>query len=272
MKKLSVITINYNNRDGLQKTIEGVINQTFTDYEYIVIDGGSTDGSTDVIRKYAEKIDYWVSEPDKGIYHAMNKGILKAQGEYCNFINSGDYYTQNNILEQIFCQPQSEDILSGLYRTDINQELNGHLIPLSMLSFVKTSIGHPSSFIKRNLFNNHLYDERFKIVSDWKFFIESVVFQNCTVKNIPEIVAVFDSTGISSTSRELEQQEKDTVLQELLPERIYKDYVYFIHSDSSLLQLTPYFNKTKGFQKCIYRTVYVLIRIRLFIHKLIGRN
>jgi glycosyltransferase involved in cell wall biosynthesis len=88
--KLSVITINYNNAIGLRKTIESVVNQTFRDYEYIIIDGGSTDGSVDVIKEYADKIDYWVSEPDKGIYNAMNKGVAAAHGEYTNFLNSGD--------------------------------------------------------------------------------------------------------------------------------------------------------------------------------------
>ena len=85
--KVSVITINYNNCDGLSRTIESVVKQSFKEYEYIVIDGGSTDGSADVIRKYADKIDYWVSESDKGIYNAMNKGIDVAKGEYCNFMN-----------------------------------------------------------------------------------------------------------------------------------------------------------------------------------------
>jgi len=83
--KLSIITVNLNNAAGLQKTIESVITQTFTDYEYIIIDGGSTDGSVDVIKQHADKITYWVSEPDKGIYNAMNKGILQAKGEYCLF-------------------------------------------------------------------------------------------------------------------------------------------------------------------------------------------
>ena len=80
--KLSVITINYNNRDGLKKTIESVVNQTYKDFEYIIIDGGSTDGSVEVLKEYSDKIDYWVSEPDKGIYNAMNKGIDIAKGEY----------------------------------------------------------------------------------------------------------------------------------------------------------------------------------------------
>ena len=79
--KLSIITVNYNNREGLQRTIDSVVSQTFRDFEWIVIDGGSTDGSKELIKQYADHFSYWVSEPDKGIYNAMNKGILKATGE-----------------------------------------------------------------------------------------------------------------------------------------------------------------------------------------------
>jgi glycosyltransferase involved in cell wall biosynthesis len=91
MPKLSIITINYNNLEGLQRTVESVVNQTWQEFEYIVIDGGSTDGSADFIESQSETIDYWVSEPDKGIYNAMNKGIAKASGEYLLFLNSGDH-------------------------------------------------------------------------------------------------------------------------------------------------------------------------------------
>ena len=90
--KISVITINYNNKSGLEKTIQSVISQTYFELEYIIIDGGSSDGSIDVIKKYENKIDYWISEQDKGIYNAMNKGIAQAHGEYCNFMNSGDCF------------------------------------------------------------------------------------------------------------------------------------------------------------------------------------
>ena len=83
MPKLSVITINYNNKSGLEKTIQSLFSQTFNDFEYIVIDGGSSDGSIDIINKYSNKITYWVSEKDKGIYDALNKGISKSTGEYC---------------------------------------------------------------------------------------------------------------------------------------------------------------------------------------------
>ena len=101
MPKLSIITVNLNKAKGLQKTIESVIFQTFTDYEYIIIDGGSTDGSKQIIEQYADKITYWVSEPDSGIYNGMNKGIKVAKGEYCLFLNSEDYLLSNEILQNV---------------------------------------------------------------------------------------------------------------------------------------------------------------------------
>jgi len=113
MTTLSIISINLNNVAGLQKTIESVWPQTFTDYEYIIIDGGSTDGSIDIIKKYSDKITYWISEKDNGIYHAMNKGIEVAKGDYCLFLNSGDWLVDKKILENVFSNNHSEDILYG---------------------------------------------------------------------------------------------------------------------------------------------------------------
>ena len=105
MNKIDIITINLNNADGLKKTIESVVNQTKFDLiNYIIIDGGSTDGSLDIIKQYQDKIDYWVSEKDNGIYNAMNKGIKHIGGDgYCLFLNSGDYLHSNDVIER--CMP-----------------------------------------------------------------------------------------------------------------------------------------------------------------------
>ena len=113
MPKLSIITINYNNLEGLKKTFESVFMQTYQDFEYIVIDGGSTDGSKEYIAENADKINYWVSEPDKGVYHAMNKGIMKANGEYLLFINSGDELFENNTIEKSLSNLHTEEIIAG---------------------------------------------------------------------------------------------------------------------------------------------------------------
>lgn len=111
--KLSIITINLNNLEGLKKTFESVFNQTFTDYEWIVIDGGSTDGSREFIEAHQDSFSYWSSEPDRGIYNAMNKGILQANGEYLSFLNSGDYYADSETLANVFCTNHEADILFG---------------------------------------------------------------------------------------------------------------------------------------------------------------
>ena len=97
--KLSIITVNFNDAEGLERTIKSVISQTFHDYEFIIIDGGSTDDSVNVIKKYESHIDYWVSEYDGGIYPGMNKGLRQAKGEYLNYMNGGDCYHSEDVLE-----------------------------------------------------------------------------------------------------------------------------------------------------------------------------
>ena len=111
---ISVVTVSYNAVSVIEQTIFSVINQTYPNVEYIIIDGGSTDGTVDIIKKYADKITYWVSEPDKGIYDAMNKGIELATGEWINFMNAGDSFYSFSILELIFGQTIfSNDIIYG---------------------------------------------------------------------------------------------------------------------------------------------------------------
>lgn len=111
--KISVITVNLNNSNGLERTFKSLSSQTFKDFELIVIDGGSTDGSLDLIRKYSTLITYWVSEADKGTYHAMNKGIQAATGDYCFFLNSGDSLAGNTVFESLTKVKLWADVVSG---------------------------------------------------------------------------------------------------------------------------------------------------------------
>lgn len=113
--KLSIITINLNNKDGLEKTIESVVSQTFTDYEFIIIDGGSTKGDVELIKEYENKISYWVSEKDSGIYNAQNKGIKQARGEYLYFLNSGDALYENTTLEKVFKNDPHDPFICGSF-------------------------------------------------------------------------------------------------------------------------------------------------------------
>lgn len=223
MIKVSIITINYNNKVGLKKTIESVIKQDFNSFEFIVIDGGSTDGSYDVIQEYKNCIDYWVSEPDKGIYNAMNKGIAIAKGEYCNFMNSGDCFYDNSVLRSIFSNKREElcDIIAGnTYWTEWVKAPSN----ITMDFMFNGTICHQCAFIKRYLLLKHYYDENLKIVSDRKFFIQALIFENCSYEAIDVNVVIYDLNGYSSNNRTLSDLEYQQVLEELIPSRILADY------------------------------------------------
>lgn len=200
MFKLSVITINLNNAKGLRKTIESVVNQNYTDYEYIIIDGKSTDGSVEVIKEYENKIAYWVSEPDKGIYNAMNKGILKAKGEYLLMLNSGDLFYDDDSLNSAYNYGIDQDIVYGNI-LEISKEKSSETIFPDVLSFDyfrHHSIGHQAAFIKRRLHDDiGLYLEKFEIVSDWCFFLKAFGQKNCSYKHIPFTIVRCYRDGIS---------------------------------------------------------------------------
>jgi glycosyltransferase involved in cell wall biosynthesis len=217
--KISIITINYNNMEGLDKTINSVISQTYKNTEYLVIDGGSDDGSADIIGRYSKGISYWVSEPDKGIYNAMNKGIGVATGDYLLFLNSGDVLTHKNILEQVIQSGLDKDLVYG----DIVFVKGGQrkewpsAAQLSFDTFRSGGLPHPCTFIKRSLFELvGLYNEAHLIVSDWEFFLLATCKYNASYKHIDLFICDFCEEGISSDplNQTLIQEERNAVLQQ----------------------------------------------------------
>ena len=200
--KLSIITVNLNNLEGLKKTYESVVCQTFTDYEWLVIDGGSTDGSREFIEQHQDKFAYWCSEPDKGIYNAMNKGIIRAKGEYLNFMNSGDSFVCEDTLEGVFGKERDKDILFGYV---MEGEANGVCCEkwlmkktINWYDFFSHSLPHQGTFIKSILFSEiGLYDENCRIVSDWKWFVEALFNFDVSYEFIPNKIAVFQKGGLS---------------------------------------------------------------------------
>ena len=268
--QLSIITINYNNAEGLRKTLASVAAQTYPNIEHIIVDGGSTDGSVEIIREYAnneairlegykaigqessEDNDTvpnrpiaqspdrhqirWISEPDKGIYNAMNKGIRMATGEYIEILNSGDmladlHVTQRMIdqLEQI--NSQREENVEITYGNMIKVNAAGKMVgkseytEYSLRQFYSSTLNHDCAYIRRDLFEEYgLYDEQLKIVSDWKWYLQVIGLGRVKPEYIDIDVTIFDDGGISEQNLPLRYAERRQVLEELLPPAVLWDY------------------------------------------------
>ena len=232
--KLSIITINKDNAEGLQNTLDSVACQTWHDFEHIIVDGASADSSVDIIRNYAADVHpypvKWLSEPDTGIYNAMNKGIRMANGEYCLFLNSGDYLIDGDVLDKVFTLYFDEDVVYGFLKFNYGDHYNLGYSPrhITLLTFVQGTIHHSgNAFIKKSAFEKWgLYDESLKIVSDWKWFLMTLGLSNATYHKIDVLLSVFNCDGISQHHGGLLYDERKTVLSECIPERILKDYEY----------------------------------------------
>lgn len=264
--RLSIITINYNNSKGLEDTIRSVISQDFKDYEYIVIDGGSNDGSVDIIKKYSDKINYWISEPDKGIYNAMNKGIYKSSGDYLNFMNSGDCFHNKSVLNDVSKNLYDEKIVIGKCCNSKTKEIYCSLKPgqeVTLMTLMKEIINHQSTFYHHSIFDKYKYDESLEIIADWKINLQSIIIDNCTVKIIDTLITDYDMTGISSTNSELYIKEKKRVLNEIIPPKIQKDYER-IYTDEELpiVTLLPQLKQSWRLQRFIYRLTKILLKIK----------
>ncbi len=226
--KFSIITINLNNAPGLKETIESVICQDSIDYEYIVIDGGSTDDSVGILEQYTNKIDYWISEPDTGIYNAMNKGILQAKGEYCLFLNSGDTLIRHTILSELLTLDFNQDIVYGnvikIFQKERIQNKGVGKSEFGLYDLIIRRMNHQACFIKRDLFDRFgLYSEEYKIASDWKFFIDTIIVGNVFVRYIDWDISCFDTMGVSTVYPERAYEETQKILESTFPPRVLSD-------------------------------------------------
>lgn len=219
--KVTVITINHNNLQGLKRTIPSVLSQTCEDFEYIVVDGGSTDGSKEYIESQ-KGIDRWISEKDKGIYNAMNKGVSMAHGEYCIFMNSGDHFLSTYSLENACKELDGTDYCVGRTAVVNNNSIEFCVPPKRMsLLFIKdTSLQHQSTFIKTSLLKEYPYNEELKIISDWAHFFELWYNQKCTYKGIESIISAYYMDGISSIETKLLNEERKLVLNTITQNRM----------------------------------------------------
>lgn len=239
--KFSIITINYNEGAGLKRTIDSVLSQTCRDYEYIVIDGGSTDNSIEAIRQNAEGIAYWTSEKDRGIYHAMNKGIKAAKGDYCIFMNSGDTFYDTEALTHVVTAGQWADVVCG----DIcfgEDNICPNPERVTMKTFYKHTLYHQASFISTPLLKAHPYDDTMRSAADWKWFLQALVFHNASYAHIPVTIARFVGGGFSEKQHAVGQQEVEEELQQCLPPRVLEDY------EDYCVGLSPYRKMMNGIE------------------------
>ena len=226
----SIITINKDNANGLYKTIKSVVEQTFNNFEYIIIDGASKDSSVEIINQFKNKINYWISEKDNGVYHAMNKGMNVAKGKYVLFLNSGDYFADKNVLQQVAAKSSDTDFIIGnqlmLYKSGIKRA-EQIPTPLTVYHFFRSTIWHQATFTKLSVLKElGGYDENLKITSDWKFIFLALVLHHKSFQALPIDISVFDTYGMSGASDAnlIIQKEKTDVLKTYFP-YFYPDYI-----------------------------------------------
>lgn len=268
--KISIITINFNNDTGLKNTIDSVISQKYHDYEYIIIDGGSSDNSTNILKQYSDKLKFWCSEPNNGIYNAMNKGIDHASGDYILFLNSGDSLYDDEALLHVAPSLGNHDIVYGdLMLCETDQERPQLYPDIVTIAYMRQgSLPHPASFIRRQLFDNEKYDESFRIVADWVFFCKKVIYENCSTLHVPAIISRFLMDGISNN------KEKHNIERERADKLLFPPLIAEMADTLSLYEsrnLIPVFNELAKTRK-LHKRIMPFIRTALFIDKVLKRN
>ena len=274
--KLSIITINYNNNEGLRKTVQSVLSQSFRDFEYIIVDGASSDGSVSSIEeltcRHTAFSCSWISEPDTGIYNAMNKGILRAQGEYLLFLNSGDYLVGNHVLESVFSQECTGDLLCArCYVSEKGRRVwTSPLVPehitVGWLYF--NGLMHQSTFIRRSLFETvGMYDESFRWLADIQFWYKALIFHDATSQPINVVVSDYNHEGQSSTTKgnhafreEAHWQDRQPVLRHVIPDyRSWKKKNEIVN-EFGWIQSHPHLRSFLSFYKKVFRKLNRIVK------------
>lgn len=208
--KISIITINFNNLLGLKRTCLSITQQLSNDFEFIIIDGGSTDGSKEYIIKHESHVNFWVSEPDKGVYNAMNKGLAQATGDYCIFLNSGDYFVDRNVLRSISEQiDNTTDLVYGLIQWEETLSYWNPRIGIKSFEMAfKSLIPHQGVFFKTEVLKNMGgYIESYKVISDWALLL-AIHNKSSKIQKIELVISMCEKQGISSTYEALAKKER----------------------------------------------------------------
>lgn len=268
--KLSIITINRNNAAGLEKTMLSVASQTYKEFEYVVVDGASTDDSVEVIKRLAPQFGdrlKWISELDKGIYNAMNKGIRMASGEYIQILNSADCLAANNVVERMLAELEKHNNPSILYGNMIKCFPNGRKLidksfegqPITMLGMYTGTLNHSPAYIRHDLFEKYgYYDENLKIVSDWKWYLQAIILGGENPKYVDLDVTLFDMTGISENAKSKEKikHERKSVLDLLVPQSFLTDYELYANDIYMMRRIRRHkwaYKLVRFIERCLFK-------------------
>lgn len=201
---ITIVTINLNNKDGLKRTIESVVNQTFFDkVEYVIIDGGSTDGSKEVIEQYQDMLAYWCSEPDGGIFPAMNKSIKHINGDYVLYLNSGDILNNNNVIERVYGELDKDIVYGNEYKVNNRRTLATFPDKLTEAFFKTSALPHQSTFIRTELLKQRGYSEQWKVLGDWSWLRERIMVDGVSYKHLKFPISDYDLNGFSTINQKL---------------------------------------------------------------------
>lgn len=231
--KISIVTVCFNAVDTIEDTMLSVLNQTYDLVEYIIIDGGSTDGTVDKIKKYSNQLAYWISEQDKGIYDAMNKGIKIATGDYINFMNAGDKFVSSEVIDlvakQIISIPNT-DVFFGLTKYEknglIKDALNLKPFIYSNRRFKQMGICHQSIFTEIRLAKTIMFDTSFRIAADYNMMMK--IFNNKgSFVDLKIPISIFNINGISCNNWE-ERDREVAVINGFKSDGIVVNYLIFI--------------------------------------------
>lgn len=266
---LTIITINRDNVAGLEKTMQSILSQTCTDLSYVVVDGASTDESVEVVKRLAPEFGdrlKWISEPDKGIYNAMNKGIRMADGEYVEFLNSGDALAAPDVVERMYKALEDNNYPSILYGNMLKDMPGGKILKdkcfagqeISFLGFYSGTLNHSPAYIRKDLFEKYgLYDESLKIVSDWKWYLQAIILGEEKPVYTDIDVTLFDMHGISETNKNLDKAERKQVLAQLIPYTILTDYDHWAFPIEQMKRLKRHLWAYKlvwFLERCLFKT------------------
>ncbi len=220
--RITIITVVYNRADTVEQTILSVLGQTYKDIEYIIIDGGSDDGTISIIKKYEAKISYWISEKDKGIYHAMNKGILRANGDYIQFLNADDFFVDKDIIKKVVNKLKKflPDILSfPVWIVDEKLCMQRILNNKMGINEIKRgrNLPHQGIFVKTDILREYKLNEKYKISSDFELVLRCAI-NGKKIFFMDELIVYFGGGGVSGNYPQKRYEEYYQILCEWVPE------------------------------------------------------